>query len=400
MGEHEKQTSWAALKTAFAVDKDHPDEPVAVVFAANDYYAPYLSALIASLLAHRSSERRYDLIVLSADFSERNQRIFHEAFAADDVSLRFLDVTEAMRPYGERLPVRGHFKLETYFRLLLPQLLPDYAKILYLDADMICLADVAELFDTDVEGYLVAACKDADTAGIYNGVDRDLGQPDKKGYMDDVLGIEQPFEYFQAGTIVFNLDEWRRSIDVEEVFRFAQRERWQLLDQDVLNYFCQGRCAFLDMAWNVMFDLEGFRVREIIARAPRELREAHLAAREHPKIVHYAGNIKPWDDPTCDFAECFWHYARQAPLYEVALGRMQAAATDRTLGTEVRDARKVAQAALSEGELALSMADDALVRLERVEARFERLPTVRAWRFAQRHIIRPLERVLREIHGA
>ena len=66
-----------------------------------------------------------------------------------NASLRILDVAEAMRPYESKLRVWGHFKRETYFRLLLPQLLPDHHKVLYLDADMICLSDLAPLFDQE-----------------------------------------------------------------------------------------------------------------------------------------------------------------------------------------------------------------------------------------------------------
>lgn len=225
------------------------DETVSIVFAANDHYAPYLSTLFASIIDHSDEKRTYELIVLSEDLNDQHLGQLREQVTRENVSLRRLDVAEAMRPYEGKLRTWAHFKRETYFRLLLPQILPDHHKVLYLDADMICLHDVAPLYDTDVEGYLVAACKDPDTTGIYNGIEIDVGQPNKRDYMDNVLKIKQPYDYFQAGTIVFNLDEWRASLDVDEVFRFAQSGEWQLLDQDILNYFCQGRVRFLDMAW-------------------------------------------------------------------------------------------------------------------------------------------------------
>lgn len=396
------QDANATLKPAFSVSEERPDEPVVVVFAANDYYAPYLSALMASILAHRAQGRRYDLIVLSEDFSEAHRRVLVNSFSDDDTSLRFLDVTGAMRPYRDKLRVWAHFKVETYFRLLLPQLLPDYAKVLYLDADMICLADVAELFDTDVEGRLVAACKDPDTAGIYNGVNRDVGQPDKQFYMDNTLGIRHPYEYFQAGTLIFNLDEWRRCIRVEDVFAFAQREDWQLLDQDVLNWFCQGRCAFLDMSWNVMFDLKGFRVSDIISQAPEELREAYREAHDNPRIVHYAGDEKPWDNPECDFAEHYWRYARRAPFYEVALERRRAralGASEERAAAALAEVRELAVAALAEGEAAVILAQEALDESARLRADLEAqiggLPSERAQRLAYERLLAPAARLVR-----
>ena len=139
--------------------------------------------------------------VLARDFTPANEERLIDQAEEAGATLAFIDVGKAMAPYEKKLHTWAHFKIETYFRLLLPQLLPYHHKVLYLDSDMVCLADISELYDTDVEGYLIAACKDPDTTGIYQGVEVDLGQPDKRHYMDEVLKIENPFEYFQ----------WRRS---------------------------------------------------------------------------------------------------------------------------------------------------------------------------------------------
>ncbi len=295
---------------------------VSVVFAANDYYVPYLSTLFASILEHCSSTRAYEFIILSKDITDSHRASLEAQLAEKGVQLRMIDVTNAMRPYEEMLVVHSHFKLETYFRLLLPQLLPNHHKVLYLDSDMVCLHDIAQLYDTDVEDYLVAACKDPDTTGIYSGIERDVAQPNKRAYVDNVLGIKNPYDYFQAGTVLFNLDAWRDSIDTVEMFRFAQTTRLQLLDQDVLNVFCQGRVKFVDIAWNVMYDLGGWRIRDIISHTTPELYDAYMAARKNPYIVHYAGPIKPWSDPEADFAAHFWRYARITPFYEMIIRRL------------------------------------------------------------------------------
>lgn len=304
------------------VDKTEPVQPafaernVAVVFAANNFYAPYLSALLQSIRENASPENNYDLLVLNKDISPVNQEILRQQTAGENFSLRFIDVKKQMRNFTH-LPLRGHFREETYFRLLLPEVLPDYRKLLYLDSDMIVCGDVAEVYATDVEGYLLAACKDADTAGLYNGF-----EPHKKEYMDTVLKIEKPYEYFQAGLILFNLDEFRKTYTVTQMMEFAMSYQWELLDQDVLNYLAQGKTKFLNMAWNVMMDWRGQRIEKIISRAPHYLFREYMQARKAPKIIHYAGPDKPWHDPTNDFSEVFWKYARHTPYYETALMRM------------------------------------------------------------------------------
>ena len=352
---------------------------VSLVFAANDFYAPYLYTLVASILEHRSGRRAYDIIVLSEDFSEQNKGLFEE-LCDKRTSVRFLDVTEALSPFQSKLHVRGHFRIETYFRLLLPQLLPHHHKVLYLDADMVCLHDIAELYDVDLGDNLIAACKDPDTTGLYNGSAFDDGHVRTLEYMQEELGVKDVFQYFQAGTILFNLDAWRASIDVEEVFEFAQSREWHLLDQDVLNHFCYGRVTFVDMSWNVMYDFDHVRIRDIIAHTSPELNQAYMKARKEPRIIHYAGPIKPWEDLEVDFAPHFWQYARKTPYYELIFARYQ---------------QKYVRDQLAPLEHHLNVIDDYAHRIDAELLRYERRPAgLMAKEFVYQKLLTPLAHIL------
>lgn len=292
---------------------------VAIALSANDYYVPYVSALLLSLKAHISLDRNYDLLVMTRDISSINQKHLGSIFTeCENVMLRFINVSRFEKNF-ENLFLRGHFALETYFRLLMPELMQNYEKVLYLDSDLILNADPAELYDTDVTGFLLAAAHDADTAGLYNGF-----EPNKKSYMDNVLKIQKPYSYFQAGVILFNLARFRKTYTTDEMLRFAASNRWELLDQDVLNYLAQGHYKAVDMAWNVMTDWRRIRIPQIVARAPKYLYDEYLAAHAAPKIIHYAGPDKPWHQPYADYAEYFWKYARMSNYYEVLMQRLAA----------------------------------------------------------------------------
>lgn len=290
--------------------------PVTLVLSANDFYVPYMGTLLESIVENASETRQYDVIVLHRDISERNQVVLRRMMP-DNFSLRFFNTTRFMVDYNDKLFLHGHFRIETYFRLLMQDILPEYDKALYLDSDMVVNRDIAELFDVDVDGYLLAAVADADTAGLYNGA-----RPDKKDYMDNVLKMKDPYSYFQAGTIIFNLAEFRRRYTVEELFAYAASYEWQLLDQDVLNHFAEGHVKYLDMRWNVMMDWFGVRVKEIISLAPRRLSEPYMEARKDPYVVHFAGDDKPWDHPETDYADYFWRYALKTPFAPIAIDRM------------------------------------------------------------------------------
>lgn len=297
--------------------------PVALVLSANEYYVPYLGVLLESIRETSSNDRCYDLVVLHKDITARSQAVLRRVVEAENISLRFFNTSRFIRDYESKLFLRGHFRIETYFRLFMQDILPSYRKALYLDADMVVVKDIADLYDEDVEGYLLAAVRDADTAGLYNGF-----EPQKKHYLDNVLKIEEPYGYFQAGTILFNLDEFRRRYTVTELFDFAASYEWELLDQDVLNYFAQGNVKYLDASWNVMMDWRDIRIKEIIGRAPRPLYLEYMKAREKPAVVHFAGPDKPWSVPESDLADYFWDYATRTPFMPVLLDRLIAARAD------------------------------------------------------------------------
>ena len=46
-----------------------------------------------------------------------------------------------------------------------------------------------------------------------------------------------------------------------------------------------------------------------------------MTAHANPKIIHYAGPDKPWNDPNTDYAGLFWKYARESKYYESIIYR-------------------------------------------------------------------------------
>lgn len=308
----QKMTLAQAKKTAPAFAENN----VAIAVAANDYFIPYCATFLKSVAEHGNSKKNYDILLLSQDVSDINVKKMEKLLSAwENVSLRVIDPSVLIDQYT--FHIRGHFSKETYYRLVLPELLPNYDKVLYLDSDMIAMDDVAKIYDENVDGYILAACHDADTAGLYNGYEKD-----KKRYTDKVLKLKEPYQYFQAGVLLLNLKEFRKRYTTKQILDFAVSENWQLLDQDILNKLCEGAVKYIDMSWNVMVDFAGVRISQIIALAPRWLNEMYQEARKNPKIIHYAGPQKPWFEPEMDMGMQFWERARETSYYEIMLSRM------------------------------------------------------------------------------
>ena len=112
--------------------------------------------MVVHLLVDSLSQESRDVI---SSLSERygNQAVFYdmEPEMLENIQLNDIQFN------GKKM-----YSIATYYRMFLPSLLPsDIERILYLDCDIIILQSVLELFNLNMEGYGVAAVKDASRIG-------------------------------------------------------------------------------------------------------------------------------------------------------------------------------------------------------------------------------------------
>lgn len=294
-------------------------EAVPVVLSANNRFSPYLDIMIRSMIANASEKRNYDIIILYNDISERNQRLIKSAANGKaNISIRFARVCEYFD--AGKLFIDQHLSVETYYRLIIPEIMPNYHKILYLDCDMVADRDVAELYDLDLKGAIIGAAKDIDVAGQLN-----LNQNNWQTYATETLGLDSPYDYFQAGVLILDLDGLRKTASSQKMIKLALSQSFRCHDQDVLNIICKNKVTYIPQQWNTLMDWQepGRSRMQILKMAPRKLFEEYSAARKQPYLIHYAGYQKPWDVVDCDFAEYFWKYAKLSPYYPMLLRRIR-----------------------------------------------------------------------------
>ena len=288
---------------------------VAIAVSCNEYYMPILGVMLHSLLENSTAEHNYDILVMrnipefdsatALRYTTMLKRMVNEY---DNVNIRFIDISGLI---GDKdFFVRGNFTPETYFRLFLPQILNNYEKILYMDADMIVCHDVAELFCQDLGGNLLGAVRDPIISGsnkspMYN----------KHNYMEN-LGIRNIYDYFQAGVLLIDVQKISENGLCEKMIEYAATHDCDLVDQDVMNLFCQGRVKFIDNTWNVDVNTIAMKV---VPYAPAMMWKEYKYNRERAYIYHFAGADKPWNDPGMDKADIFWDAARKTPFYEIIL---------------------------------------------------------------------------------
>lgn len=204
-------------------------------------------------------------------------------------------------PYAGAYEVRG-ISAGTYLRLALPTLLPEVDKILYLDADVLVRESLVPLWETPLEGKVLAAVK-----GAVN-LRQKWEWNEKRPYWHLLAGMKGG--YINAGVTLLNLAEVRkRGLDAR--WNALVRERFYYQDQDILNITCQGAIVYLSPKYNRFAylsakDFEQFVVEGIYTEA--ESRKAQ----EHPAILHYAGD-KPWIRHDTNLGSAWWDFVKGYP---------------------------------------------------------------------------------------
>lgn len=282
-----------------------------IFFSVDEGFVPYLSVMIASMMAHASEGNRYELHILEQELNPDYQRMLLRQIGGDSrFSLDFVDVGEYLSGRSFYTESRKDLNQSTYYRLLIPYLYPEMDRAVYLDGDMVALRDIARLDRVELGENLLAAVRDYQ--GIANFYREET---DERDYIENVIGIKDPDELIIAGLLVMNLKEFRKRWALEELLDMASSREWRHHDQDILNVLSAGNKVLLDARWNILPDIGTYR------RMPGWLYEEWKKGAERPFVVHFGGSLKPWKYPNVPYAALFWKYAKKSPFYKEILAR-------------------------------------------------------------------------------
>jgi lipopolysaccharide biosynthesis glycosyltransferase len=288
---------------------------IPIVFSADNFFLPYTAVMIQSIMENANSERNYHVFILHKNIEERNTELLaQQCQQYPNFSLDFINVSSYIKEYSFWTANRETITVETYFRLLIPDLFPDYDKVIYLDGDMICCADVSALFDINIEDYHLASSRDIGNIGDYH-------NPKSKGrriYNDTVLKLNCADNYFIAGMLILNIKAFKNNFTVKKLLDFAISREWRAHDQDILNVLCQDKTLLLPIEWDFTWDDEAAKY------LPDFLKTEYDNTKNHPKIIHFPGERKPWlNAVNVPYFEYFWKYATRTPFIDVIMSRMQ-----------------------------------------------------------------------------
>ena len=264
---------------------------IEIVLSTDDNYVMPTAVLMTSIAAS-NPEAQIHYNIISAGLSQGAKDALSRNLVNPAFGISFYTIDES---YLKNCPIRQgeHVSIATYFRLLLPTILPkEIDKVLYIDGDIICLDSLKELWETPLDNFSAAAVPDMRCNDI-----RILNR----------LSLKRTDDYFNAGVMLINLDWWRKNDIQNKSIKFISENRdiCKFHDQDALNVVLHGTIQTLSIRFNLQEHFfEPFENQFISKTHFQDLQEALKG----PCLIHYTGFRKPWHRECVNPLKSAWIY--------------------------------------------------------------------------------------------
>jgi lipopolysaccharide biosynthesis glycosyltransferase len=259
-------------------------EPFNIMAGFDDAFAQHACVMLQSVLESNPQHYFQFYLLVPEIFSATQTRALMDLRRSGRCDVQVIPVPSK---YVSGVKVGQKITGAAYYRLLAGELLPTHVtRVLYLDSDVLVRGDLRTLWETDLQGFAVAAVRD-------QGADKD---PRYRA----AIGMSPEMFYFNSGVLLIDLERWRCEGIGGKVIEFSLRYPNRMShDQCALNGFLQGRCLRLDDKWNAQSILFAHRenVPELLTRTA---------------IVHFTNSNKPWRSVRAH---------PLAPLYLLALSK-------------------------------------------------------------------------------
>lgn len=258
---------------------------IPIFFSVNDAYSPFLATAICSIKDNASKRFTYHIHILTDDISEENRNRL-SALAEEGFVIEFNPLTAQMASLPGVKQLQSHCfgafsSLTIYFRLFIPELFPQYDKVIYLDADLVVPGDISQLYQERLGTKLVGAVADYSIQKI---------APFMR-YIDRYVGVDHQ-NYVNSGVLLLNSKRLREMNLAGRFLEMVAQYGLETVapDQDYLNALCWYGIHYLDPEWNAM---------------PSEC----MSLMDTPQIVHFNLGSKPWLNESVPYDDIFWKYA-------------------------------------------------------------------------------------------
>jgi len=262
-----------------------------ILFSCNSHYVMPLSVCLTSLLEH-NTKNDIHVYLLHSDVTEAQQKIIKNLVEKYHQKISIIHVNDT---YFAEAPALRWSK-ETYYRLLLGELLPENLdRLLYLDVDIIIQKPLEELYWMSLDKNMIAALPEHgnDTVAFRTR-----------------LGLDPDGTYYQAGVLLFDVPKVKTILNYNTAMQTIRLLGKNLIavDQDVLNVMFDGKITPINTKFN---NCEITRFND--SNWQRFCNHVDTKEFKETYIFHYASS-KPWNNLFFGSCENLWYqYLKQSP---------------------------------------------------------------------------------------
>ena len=270
---------------------------IPIAFAFDNNLVMPACVCLSSLMMNAKPDTFYDIFILHSEKEQlKKEELDKLPSLFPNCRIQYRTVGDA---FSDGFEIRGITKA-TYYRLLIPQIIPEYNKIFYADVDIIFRMDLSSIYETDITDSYVAATYDL---GMI------LTQDGQKHIEE--IGLKHKDQYMQAGFLLFNSKKMREE-DMARTFLALYKKNFKFQDQDILNIACHQAHTLLPLKCNMtdyvhMFLEQGHPYFS-------KYTQTEIAEGLAVGTLHYNGH-KPWVKYALNF-DIWWEYYRKSPYFD------------------------------------------------------------------------------------
>lgn len=278
-----------------------PDAVSLALITDNSYALP-AAAAIQSMVENKHKDTNYHISIVGVKLDDDHVRRLTK-FSKKDVTIEILQLSEtAMHGINDAVELTDFGVPPTALvKFLLPQVLHNLDKTLYIDDDVIVKKDLKSLFATDLSHYSVGVVPDVPQVF----------------YSTQSFGAEYGRDYFNSGVLLMNLERMRENDDTSTLLETKRTLKSRLQDQDVFNSVYANDKLVLPIKFNTLLvnlhRSEGrYQLETINKRFGTRYKNLEDIRRDST-ITHFCSPDKPWKFYDVPLADDWLHYHAAGP---------------------------------------------------------------------------------------
>lgn len=254
-----------------------------IVYTTNDGFVPQVAACMVSVMENNKDVESINFYIVSIKINNDYKKKLNEIVKPYGRNIYIIDFDDIRGMFDFEVDTLG-WHITVLARLFFDKILPESVeKIIYLDGDTIVRGNLSGLWNTDMEGSVIAGSL----------------APTKRTRAIETLGFTEKDGYINAGVLLIDLKRWREEKTGQRIIEYYKEHNGKLYanDQDAINGALRGEIKIISPKYNYYTSYIYYPYRALKKfQAPYKFipKRVYDDAKENPVVIHYLGEERPW----------------------------------------------------------------------------------------------------------